>query len=252
MIRKLGALGAIVVFVSVLDSGGCARVRAADSAEEWLRQAAASAAQGASRRAVEAASRAIEIQPGRADAYYLRGREHFRLGEVQESVADFEKVVELNPRRAASLWELGISYYYAAKFEQGARQFELYQTYHDSDVENGVWRYLCMARSVGVVKARKELLPIGEDPRVPMTEIYAMYRDQATPEDVLQAARQGAPPPEALRARLFYAHLYIGLFHEAAGRGQEAKAHLEQAAGEFRITHYMGDVARVHLARLKP
>ncbi|MBW3597026.1 MAG: tetratricopeptide repeat protein [Planctomycetes bacterium] len=89
------------------------QVHGQETAGEMLRRAAEFAEQGQSRQAAEAATQAIELQPDLADAYYLRGREHFRLGEVEKSVADFEKLVQLRPRRAASLWELGISYYYA-------------------------------------------------------------------------------------------------------------------------------------------
>ena len=97
---------------------------------------------------------------GLATAYYLRGRENFRLGEIKKSVADFDKYVELRPRLESRQWERGIAYYYAGEFKKGAEQFELYQTYHDNDVENSVWRYLCIARSVGVDKARSVMLPI--------------------------------------------------------------------------------------------
>lgn len=225
-------------------------VGAEDDVRDLLRQAEQLFAEGDSGQAVAKLDRAIELQPGFAAAYYLRGRENFRLGKIADSVADFEKFVTLAPEREKSLWELGISYYYAGKFDQGARQFELYQTYHDSDVENAVWRYLCMLPSAGVEKARGQLLPIENDPRTPLMEIYALYRGKGTTENVFAAAARGAPSPAALKPRMFYAHLYVGLFHEAAGDRAAAKPHLEKAAGEFRIDHYMGDVARVHFARL--
>ncbi|MBW3597025.1 MAG: hypothetical protein KY475_07090 [Planctomycetes bacterium] len=117
-------------------------------------------------------------------------------------------------------------------------------------MENGVWRYLCMARTVGVEKARAELLPIENDPRVPMSESYAMYRGKISPDDVFAAAREGDPSPDSLKTRLFYAHLYVGLFHDAAARRDGAKPHIAKAAREYRISHYMGDVATVHNARL--
>ena len=237
---------AATVVIGLFDTFATPQVRGDDSAADLIRRAAEFSAAGKSREAVDAATRAIALQPDAADAYYLRGREHFRLGEVKKSVADFEKLVELRPARKASLWELGISYYYAGEHEKGATLFELYQTYHDSDVENGVWRYLCMARTDGVEKARAELLPIQIDPRVPMSEIYDLYRGRTTPDDVLTAAKAGAPSPETLKPRLFYAHLYIGLHHEAAGRREEAKPHIAKAAGKHRISHYMGDVAKVH------
>jgi lipoprotein NlpI len=54
-----------------------------------------------------------------------------------------------------------------------------------------------------------------------------------------------------LSERLFYAHLYIGLFDEAAGDAKGAREHIA-IANEHRINHYMGDVARVHLQLMRP
>jgi lipoprotein NlpI len=46
--------------------------------------------------------------------------------------------------------------------------------------------------------------------------------------------------------RLFYAHLYIGLWYEAGGDVKRAREHIARAV-EQQVDHYMGDVARVHL-----
>ena len=78
-----------------------------------------------------------------------------------------------------------------------------------------------------------------------------------SPDDVLAAARAGDPQPEVLAGRLFYAHLYLGLFYEAAGNAELAKKYITLAADEKlrtsgRINTYMWDVARVHAERLWP
>ena len=132
----------------------------------------------------------------------------------------------------------------------GADQFELYQTFHDSDVENSAWRFLCMARDQDVTAARKSMLEIKNDTRVPMMEIYEMYRGHSTPEKVLEVARAGEPSEQQLNRSLFYAHLYIGLFHEANGEKELAEKHL-RAAVDHKIDHYMWNVADVHVKRLK-
>jgi lipoprotein NlpI len=244
-------LGVAVLLGMGMDAAGARNVRAQDELGALLREAAVLARQGKSGEAVKKLDRAIALDPKAPEAYYQRGRENFRLGRIEASVADFENFVALAPEREKSLWELGISYYYAGQFEKGARQFELYQTYHDSDVENAVWRYLCMAPKAGVAAACEKLLPIAHDPRAPLMEIYALYRGKATPDEVFAAARRGNPSEAALKTRLFYAHLYVGLFHEAGGRREEARPHIQQAAEAFRIDHYMGDVARVHTERMK-
>ena len=142
------------------------------TAAEMIRKASAAANEHDSQKAVEFATKAIELDEKLPIAWYLRGREHFRLGEVRKSVADFDKYVKLAPDRASRQWERGIALYYAGQYKRGAAQFELYQTYHDNDVENSVWRFLCMVPDVGVKKAREVMLPIRNDRRVPMMQVF--------------------------------------------------------------------------------
>jgi lipoprotein NlpI len=228
----------------------CRPVAGEDSVDELLQQATRASQRGEIAEAVDLLGEVIRKEPKNAVAYYLRGRENFRLGKIKESLADFDRGVELNPASENRQWERGIADYYAGRFQDGAKQFELYQTYHDQDVENSVWRYLCVAQTDGVEKARKTLLPIDNDPRVPMMKILDLYRGKATPEEVLAAARAGNPSPEALNTRLFYTHLYLGLWHEAQGDKKQSRNHI-LAAEKHRITHYMWDVAHVHAERLR-
>ena len=189
-------------------------------------------------------------EPSTADDYERRGSAHFIAGRFIESVADFDAEIRLDSRRAPWHWKRGISLYYAGRYADGAKQFEGYQTVDGNDVENAVWRFLCQARdeNVGVERARKGILPIKNDRRVPMMQVYDLFRGELKPADVLAAARSGAPTPAELAARLFYANLYVGLYYDALGEPTAAKPHLDAAAARA-IDHYMGDVARVH-ARL--
>jgi lipoprotein NlpI len=200
--------------------------------------------------AIQDFDKAIELNPKAAEAYDRRGSEHFKLGHIPESLKDFDQFLELRPEAKPGHWKRGISYYYAGRFDDGRKQFEAYQTVDSNDVENAVWRFLCMARAVGVEKARADMLKIGQDPRVPMMRIYALFRGQAKPQDVLDAVRQGEPKPEERKQRLFYAHLYLGLFYEVSGDKKKTLEHLK-AAEELKTGGYMGEVARVHRALLE-
>ena len=227
-----------------------------DSASDLLVKAEAAAGQHYSQMAVELATAAISKDPRLGNAYYLRGRERFRLGQIPGSLEDFDKFVELRPDLASRQWERGIACYYAKQFETDARQFELYQTFHDNDVENSVWRYLCMVPTVGVVKARAVMLPIKNDRRVPMMQVYELYRGNLQPDDVLAACHKGNPPPDVLAKRLFYAHLYLGLYYEVAGKKELAAKYIHLAADKRLaknrgINRYMWDVARIHEASLQ-
>jgi lipoprotein NlpI len=89
-------------------------------------------------------------------------------------------------------------------------------------------------------------LPVGPDSRVPMREVYEMFRGTTGPEKVLAAA--GSNPSSE-----FYAHLYVGLYFEAIGRKADALAHIKAAAADRYASAggYMNRVARVHLAILQ-
>jgi lipoprotein NlpI len=208
------------------------------------------AAAGEHKRAIADYDQLLKLDPQLAEAYDQRGSQRFMMGQIKQSIDDFDRFLALKPQQEPHHWKRGISYYYAGRYDDGRRQFEGYQTVDGNDVENAVWRYLCMARSLGVQAARDAMLKIKQDPRVPMMEVYALYSGKASGEDVLAAARAGSPTPEAINARLFYAHLYLGLFYEAAGDGRLAREHIG-AAVEHKIGHYMWNVAEVHAELLK-
>src|SRR5437870_1494704 len=166
--------------------------------------------------------RILKLRPEWVEAYNHRGTEHFKMAHIQQSLADFDRAIELDPAQAPYHWQRGIALYYAGRYDDGRKQFELHQTVNGNDVENAAWRYLCMARAGTVQSARAALLPIEHDARVPMMQIYALYRGRASVDEVLAAAGSG-------RASLFYAHLYIGLYYEAAGDTGKARQHIALA-----------------------
>lgn len=186
-----------------------------------------------------------------ADDFEQLGSRRFREGRFAESVAAFDQELKLAPQRATWHWKRGISLYYAGRYADGAVQFANYQMVDDNDVENAVWRFLCQARdpNVGVEAARQRLLPIKDDRRIPLMEIYRLFKGTSEPGKVLMNCRVDSPTDEELNQRLFYAHLYLGLFAEIEGRLDDAREHLK-AANDRRIAHYMGDVAAVHLRLL--
>jgi lipoprotein NlpI len=113
-----------------------------------------------------------------------------------------------------------------------------------NDVENAAWHFLCVAKLKGLNAAREALLPVGDDPRVPMKQVLALYAGKCKPEEVLAAAEKGEGA--ARRNQLCFAHLYLGLYFEALGDAAKAREHILQAAGPFRMDHYMGKVAVMH------
>ncbi len=199
--------------------------------------------------AIQSCNKLLAENADRPDVYDLRGSEYFKLGAIKQSIADFDEAIRRDPARERGHWKRGISYYYAGQYDAGRKQFEAYQTFDDNDVENAVWRFLCMAKQRGVKPAAADILKIKRDRRVPMMEVYDLYRGAAKPQDVLDAVERDDPTPEALNQRRFYAELYLGLYYDAAGNKAEAKKHIDQAV-RHKIGHYMWDVAKVHSLRM--
>ncbi len=213
--------------------------------------AAAHDAQGEFAKAISSYDRAIELSPNLVAAYQERGEDQFRVGRFKQSVADFDKVIELQPAKEPYHWQRGIALYYAGEFERGARQFDLHKQVNPNDVENAVWHFLCVAKTSGLDQARKQLIPIQRDLRVPFMEIYSLYNGMTTPEEVMKAAHAGAPGEEELGERLFYAHLYIGLLKEVEGATEEARRHIAKANEQGADVGFMGDVAHIQSATAK-
>ena len=190
---------------------------------------------------------ALKLDPKYAIAYDRRGSEAFKLGKIKESIADFDTFIKMQPKAEESHWKRGISCYYAARFADGAKQFKFGEKVYGNDVENAFWHYLCNARDVGVEKARKEMLKIGNDTRVPFMKIYDLILGKAKPEEILTAAEKAPLDKDDKIEALFYAHLYVALNYEAEGDKKKALETMEIAVNKYKISHYMWDVANTHL-----
>ncbi|MCD6052365.1 MAG: nlpI [Verrucomicrobia bacterium] len=190
----------------------------------------------------------LKLDPKASPLYQRRGEVNFRLGNFKESVADFDELIKRFPEEEPRHWQRGISHYYAGMYAEGVKQFADHRTVNGNDVENSVFHYICLVKAKDKATALKEFIPTGGDSRVPMMEIHALYSGKGSIEEVLKACRAGDPKPEELKNRLFYAHLYIGLWYESEGKAKEAREHIFKAAGEYGVEGYMGDVARAHAA----
>lgn len=175
---------------------------------------------------------------------FREGVELFFAAKPVESAERFDALIKADPTAEPELWQRGLSLYYADRFQDGREQFEVHRTVNPNDVENPAWHFACVARLEGLEAARKAMLPVGPDRRVPMQEIIAYYRGDGSPDEILAAAEAGDEAGK--RNRLCYAHLYLGLFAEATGDTAAARQHITLAAGRYSMDHYMGRVAQVH------
>ena len=194
-------------------------------------------------KAISDYTKALALDPTLAPAWQRRGVAHFMAGHIDESIKDFDRYLDLRPDERPHHWQRGIALYYAGRYEDGVKQFELHRTVNPEDVENAVWHFLCLARWKDVETARKSLIPIKDDARIPMSQVHDLFAGKATPDDVIKAATDNP-------RHLFYAHLYLGLYFEATKEPEKARRHLTLAAEKYPVPDYMHGVAKVHVARL--
>jgi lipoprotein NlpI len=185
-------------------------------------------------------TRALEADPHNTQLYIQRGMTSFRLGDIAASVDDFDRAEHLNPAMTPYLWQRGIAYYYAERFEDGAKQFEIDLTVNGHDVEETVWRYLCQAQVQGADAARDALSPVRDDSRPVMSWVYQLFAGTCEPEQLIAWYR------DAGRRERFYSALYVGLYSEAEPAPERARHYISLAADMQVTEDYMGWVAIVH------
>jgi len=136
------------------------------------------------------AARAIAAEPSSQELFREAVKLFFEAKPV-ESARTFDQLLLAVPGAEPELWQRGLALYYAKRYDDGRKQFELHRTVNPNDVENPAWHFLCVARLEGVEATRGELLPVGEDSRVPMQEILGFYAGRCGPEKVLATAEKG-------------------------------------------------------------
>lgn len=182
----------------------------------------------------------VKANPNNPQSFVRRGMAKFKLGQIQDSIQDFDRAQQLDNRLTPYLWQRGLAYYYAKRFEEGATQFEIDLTVNGQDVEETVWRYLCIAQSQDVGAALSTLLPVRQDPRPYMRWVYDLYAEKCSIADLLaNTARDG-------QRGKFYGHLYAGLYYEVREDEANAKHNLTIAAEQYPLDDYMWHLAIVH------
>jgi lipoprotein NlpI len=189
---------------------------------------------------VQRLTTALESDPQNPQLHIKRGMALFQWGKIAASIDDFDRAERLHPALTPYLWQRGIAYYYAGRFEDGAKQFETDLTVNGHDVEETVWRYLCQAQTQGVDAARRALLPVWDDSRPVMGWVYQLFAGTCQPEAVI--ARYG----DAGRRERFYSALYVGLYFQAERNPRRARDFIGLAADMRVAEDYMGWVAIVH------
>ena len=190
--------------------------------------------------------------PKDVDQYSKRADAYFFLADFPKAVADYEKMVELNPKIDAEHWRRGIARFYAGQYPEAAKQFESYHSFDDVDRENGIWRFFSQFKAHGAEKARAGLLLYKKDDREPFPSVYKLFSKDMTAEQVLGRIKDADLSATEREKQVFYASLYVGLNEALEGRPESARPHLRvSTANKWGPTagygpNYMWHVGRLH------
>ena len=191
-------------------------------AAKLLEEAAAAFQGGKAKEAIDLATKAGKLDPKNPAAPFVAGSAHLSLRQNDEAARGvhdahrarpqlrrrlrpprrclpeerqvqgghrrLRQVPRVRPKLAPDHWRRGIALYYAGKFDDGRKQFDLHRTVNPEDVENSAWHYLCNARANTPKKAREDLIPVTKDARVPMKQVLELFAGKIKPPDVLDAA----------------------------------------------------------------
>mgnify|MGYP001570602358 CR=1 FL=1 len=200
-------------------------------------------------------SKNIQQKPGSVALHSTRGDLRLFLGDFLGARRDYEKMIQLDPSTEISHWRLGIAYFYLGLSKKAAHQFEIYHQYDSVDRENGIWRFMSQVKEVGVVQARKNLLPYVEIDRPPYPWLYDLFRGKLQMADVFRLIEQAGFDRDYKERVLFHAYLYAGVYTETVeGNIGLAEEYLSAAVlNQYGRTTgtYMWQVARLHHQQLR-
>lgn len=199
---------------------------------------------------VEIANQISSSFPKSFPAQMASGSLLIRSGKAKRALKAFDRAAELQPAQLPYLWQRGIALYYADEYALGREQFESHRAVNPHDVENAIWHFMCVARADGFDVARQSILPAPADSRIALAEIHALFAGRGTVAQVIAAMpakREGEPKSNQDR---FYGEFYLGVYEDLRGNERASIEWLEKATS-YGLTHYMSDIARVHLQHVK-
>ena len=196
----------------------------------------------------------IKAAPDAVPLYSKRGDAHLFLGHFAESVADFEKMIALDPAQDAPHWRLGIAYYFTGAFEKSAKQFVKYHDHDGGDRENGIWKFLGDAKLLGLEPARRAMLIYTRFDREPFPALYAMFAGERSSDAVFAEMKAKKLTDNA--TVMFFANYYAGLNEDILGHREKAATLLSEAVALAWRNRggaepsYMWQVARLHFEKM--
>ena len=178
-----------------------------------------------------------------------QGMSLFRKGDIIGSIALFDRATEESPRMSALMWQRGLSYYYAEKYDEGSKQFRYDIVANPSDAEEIIWTVLCESKLQGFPTALANMPVLPKVDRRPiMRAVFDMFQgktDEKTLSDLGDKSGLNNSGGD-----YFYSRLYLSLYREAKGDAEGSKQFMKDAVASYygrTSNDYMTAVARVHL-----
>lgn len=178
-----------------------------------------------------------------------QGMSLFRKGDIIGSIAQFDRATDKSPSMSAVMWQRGLSYYYAEKYDEGSKQFRYDIAANPSDAEEIIWTVLCESKLQGFPAALANMPVLPKVDRRPiMRAVFDMFQgktDEKTLSDLGDKSGLNNSGGD-----YFYSRLYLSLYREAKGDAEGSKQFMKDAVASYygrTSNDYMTAVARVHL-----
>lgn len=190
---------------------------------------------------------ALRFNPGNLTALANRAAAYARSGDFRRAISDYDQALSINPRNANALASRGRAYFYRGRFAAARQDFAAAGKLNPPDPYSAMWTYLASARAGH--DGRNELEKNAK--QINMTtwpgRVISLYLGNATQEMVLSAASD--PDAKKDREQHCEAYFYLGEVALVGGRRPEAKRLFQQSinTGVTSFTEYAGAQAELKL-----
>jgi tetratricopeptide (TPR) repeat protein len=131
-----------------------------------LKLAQAHAAVWQDREAVDACTRGLALSPNDADLLTERGHRELPLREFQKARADLARAVQIDPKKMAGYYHLGLAHYFLGEFAPAAEAFRhAVETAPSTDerINSTNWLYAALRRANQPKEAAEAAAAIGPE-----------------------------------------------------------------------------------------
>jgi len=179
--------------------------------------------------ALDTFSRAIELRPDFADAYYGRAWVRDRLDQLEQATKDYGNAIRVEPKFAAAYGSRGVARFYLDELSAAEKDFEQTLQLGRGELRRFavLWRYLSAEHDgrdgAGQLVADTQNVNLDRWPGV----IARFYLDAVDAETVL--ADTGDPDPNVTRERLCVAYFFIAQKHLLDGSAAKARENFQKA-----------------------